>query len=245
MTPELTTLAVLCILFVATLSRFTLGFGDALVGMPLLLLILSKDAASPLIALVILTVAGIMLATEWRNVHFQSAWRLVVPGLAGIYFGLNFLQHANEQLVNGVLGVVVILFAAYSLIGPRQFELKSENSAIVFGFLAGLLGGAYNTHAPPLVIYGTLRRWRVERFRATLQGYFLPAGVVVVAGHGWAGRFNNDAVIRYYLLSLPVIGITWFIGKRLNGRFEPESFMRLVNWVLIAVGAALLVKGVF
>jgi uncharacterized membrane protein YfcA len=243
MTPELTTLAVLCILFVATLSRFTLGFGDALVGMPLLLLIISKDTATPLIALVILTVAGIMLASDWRNVHFQSAWRLVVPGLVGIYFGLNFLSRANEQLVHGVLGVVVILFAVYSLIGPRQVELKSDNSAIVFGFLAGLLGGAYNTHGPPLVIYGTLRRWPAERFRATLQGYFLPAGIVVVAGHGWAGRLNGD-VIEYYLLSLPVIGLTWYVGNRLNDRFETKSFIRLVNWFLIAVGAALLVKAV-
>jgi hypothetical protein len=30
-------------------------------------------------------------------------------------------------------------------------------------------------NGPPLVIYGALRRWTPERFRATLQGYFLPA----------------------------------------------------------------------
>ena len=44
-----------------------------------------------------------------------------------------------------------------------------------FGFFAGILGGAYNTNGPPVVIYGSLRKWSPATFRATLQGYFFMA----------------------------------------------------------------------
>jgi len=45
------------------------------------------------------------------------------------------------------------------------------------------IGGAYGMNGPPLVAYGSLRRWTPpERFRATLQGYFLPARAADLIG---------------------------------------------------------------
>ena len=38
-------------------------------------------------------------------------------------------------------------------------------------------------NGPPLVVYGVLRRWQPAQFRATLQGYFLIASVVGMAGY--------------------------------------------------------------
>ena len=59
--------------------------------------------------------------------------------------------------------------------------------AWLFGFGAGVLGGAYGMNGPPLVAYGALRHWSPKRFRATLQGYFLPASLVGIAGSGPPG----------------------------------------------------------
>jgi hypothetical protein len=37
-------------------------------------------------------------------------------------------------------------------------------------------------NGPPLAIYGALRGWSTQQFRATLQGYFLVASMIAMAG---------------------------------------------------------------
>jgi uncharacterized protein len=110
-----------------------------------------------------------------------------------------------------------------------------------FGFGAGVLGGAYGMNDSPLVIYGTLRRWPAEQFRATLQGYFLPASLVGMAGYWLAGLWVL-AVTRYYLLSLPVVGASMVLGRVANRRLAGDSFLRYVHVALIVIGVTLLVQ---
>jgi uncharacterized membrane protein YfcA len=69
---------VLAVLFVATLIRSALGFGEALVAVPLLALVLPVEVAAPLAALVSSTVAGVVLVQDWHKVHARSAGRLVL-----------------------------------------------------------------------------------------------------------------------------------------------------------------------
>ena len=92
--------------------------------------------------------------------------------------------------MKSVLGLVIISFSAYSLLSRREHDLKNDSWAWLFGFGAGVLGGAYGMNGPPLVIYGSLRKWPPERFRATLQGYFLPASLIGMLGYWIAGLIN-------------------------------------------------------
>jgi uncharacterized membrane protein YfcA len=106
-----------------------------------------------------------------------------------------------------------------------------------------VLGGAYGMNGPPLVVYGTLRRWSAEQFRATLQGYFLPASAVGMAGYWLAGLWV-PAVNRYYLLSLPVAAASVVLGRVLNRRLAGRSFLRYVHIALIVIGITLLIQSV-
>jgi uncharacterized membrane protein YfcA len=95
----------------------------------------------------------------------------------------------------------------YCLVSRSQYKLKNDRLAWLFGFSAGVLGGAYGMNGPPLVIYGSLRHWSPEYFRATLQGYFLPASLLGMCGYWLAGLWV-PAVTRYYLWSLPIVMAT-------------------------------------
>ena len=68
-------------------------------------------------------------------------------------------------------------------------------------------------NAPPLVIYGSLRRWSPQHFRATLQGYFLPASLVGLIGYVVVGLWL-PAVTIYLLYSLPGVFAAILIGLR-------------------------------
>jgi uncharacterized protein len=233
-------LLAMAILFISTFIRSAIGFGDALVAMPLLAMALGIQTATPLVAFAAATIALIILIRNWRSVDIRSAWRLILLSLVGIPFGLVLLREAPEQVVKAILGVLLILYGLYSLITPSLPVIRSERSAYIFGFIAGVLGGAYNTNGPPVVMYGLLRRWPPESFRATLQCYFLFTGVSILISHGVAGLWT-PLVLQIYLYSIPIIMLAIFAGGRINNHISKELFSRIVYAFLIVIGAIFLI----
>lgn len=98
-------------------------------------------------------------------------------------------------------------------------------------------------NGPPLVIYGSMRRWSAQHFRATLQGYFLPASVIGVVGYWLAGLWI-PAVTHYYLLSLPVTVPAVLLGRVINHRLKGEAFLKYVYVGLASIGALLLIDAI-
>src|SRR3954469_19651760 len=99
---------VLGVVFLATLVRSAFGFGEALVAVPLLALLIPVGVAAPLAVLLSVTVAGVILAQDWHQVHARSAWRLVLSTLPGIPLGLVLLTGVAERHVKGGLAVVIM-----------------------------------------------------------------------------------------------------------------------------------------
>jgi hypothetical protein len=229
---------VLGIVLLSTFIRAAVGFGNALIAMPLLALTVGMTSAVPLVALLGLVTAVLMLLREWQRMDIRAAGLLIAATVPGIPVGLYFLTAAPDRVVKMVLGAVLILFGAYNLAGPRLPRLRSPRWGVVFGFLAGILGGAYNSNGPPVVVYGVMRRWKPGRFRATLQGYFLITGLAIAAGHGMAGMWTRPVLIAAGW-SLPVVALGVLAGSRAAGRISEDGFHRLVNGFLIVVGALL------
>ncbi|HEY2038124.1 MAG TPA: sulfite exporter TauE/SafE family protein, partial [Edaphobacter sp.] len=96
-------------------------------------------------------------------------------------------------------------------------------------------------NGPPLVIYGAMRRWSAQHFRATLQGYFLPASIVGMAGYWTAGLWTR-AVTHYFLLSLPILWPAIWLGRVVNHRMHGEGFLRYVYLGLMGIAVLLLVQ---
>ena len=235
------TIQIVLVLFLATLVRSALGFGEALIAVPLLALVMPIEVAAPTAVLVSITVAFIIVIQDWRRIHLISALWLVVPTFLGIPVGLFLLKTLPEPIVQAILGVIVMAFSVYSLASRRNHELKDDRLAGLFGFTAGVLGGAYGMNGPPLAIYGSMRRWSAEHFRATLQAYFLPASLAGMAGY-WFGGLWTPAVNRFYFISLPGVVVAIFLGRAINRRMQNRRFIYYVRIALTVIGAILLVK---
>jgi len=225
--------------------RSAFGFGEALVAVPLLAFWIPLRLAAPLAVLVSITIAGIVVAQDWKKIHLHSASWLVLSSLLGIPLGLLLLTNSHQRGVKAALAVIIIVFSIYSLIGRAPLELKQDNRAwlVVCGFCAGVLGGAYGMNGPPLVVYGAMRKWSAQHFRATLQGYFLPASVIGLGGYWLAGLWTS-AVTHYYLLSLPVTFLGVYIGKVVNHRLQGEAFFKYLYVGLAGVGTLLLAQAI-
>ncbi len=235
------TIEVAGIFFLATLIRSTFGFGEALVAVPLLALIIPVSVAVPTAVLVSISVAAVVVLQDWRLIHLRSAGWLVASTFVGIPLGLLVLKTAPEAAVKIALALIIIGFSSYSLLTRQRHELKDERLAWIFGLSAGVLGGAYGMNGPPLVIYGTLRHWTPGQFRATLQGYFLPASLVGMVGYWVAGLWTRP-VSAYYVQSLPLILVAILLGRAINRRLTGRRFLIYVHAGLIAIGAVLLAQ---
>lgn len=233
-------LYVLGVIFIATLIRSALGFGEALVAVPLLALRIPLQVAAPLAVMVSVTIAALIIAQDWRKVHFQSAGWLLIPTLFGIPIGLWLLTNPHQQVVKILLAAVIICFAIYFLSRTHLPELTHDRKPWLLscGFVAGILGGAYGMNGPPLAVYGALRRWSPQHFRATLQGYFLPASLLGLLGYLWQGLWSQE-LIHYYVLSLPVALPAIWLGRAINHRLPLESFRKYVFSGLIVIALIL------
>src|SRR5699024_9281084 len=146
---------VLAILFAATFIRSAFGFGEALVAVPLLALLIPVEVAAPVAVLVSITVAAVAVFQDWRHVHLRSAGSLFVSTLVGIPIGLWLLSAVPAGVVKTLLAGIIIAFSAFFLVRRSPGVLKTDKLAPLFGFVAGILGGAYGMNGPPLVAYGT------------------------------------------------------------------------------------------
>jgi len=230
--------------FIATLIRSAFGFGEALIAVPLLALFIPLEVAAPLAVLLSITVAGVVVAQDWRKIHIRSARWLVLSTLVGIPLGLLLLTYGRQQAVKAALAIIIMAFSAYSLLGRKPPKLKNDSRIWLFscGFCAGVLGGAYGMNGPPLVIYGAMRGWSAQHFRATLQGYFLPASIIGMSGYWLAGLWV-PGVTHYYLISLPVVLVAILLGRVVNQRLpNGEAFLKYVHIGLAATGAMLLIQ---
>jgi hypothetical protein len=234
---------VLLVVFVATLIRSAFGFGEALISVPLLALRLRLEIAAPLAVLISITIALIVVAQDWRKIHVRSMGWLMAATVFGIPLGLLLLTSIHQQLTKAVLAMLIISFSVYSLVGGKPPALTGDRLPWLLGcgFVAGVMGGAYGMNGPPLAIYGSMRRWSAQHFRATLQGYFLPASVLGMAGY-WRKGLWVPAVTHYYLLSLPVIFPAIWLGRWLNHRLRGDTFLKYVYAGLCVVGVILLAQ---
>ena len=230
-------------MFIATLIRSTFGFGEALVAVPLLAFYaFPLEIAAPLAVLVSITVAGIVVIQDWEKIHVASAGWLLFSTIFGIPLGLLLLTSSHQRIVKAILGLIIILFSIYSLIGRTPLELRRDSRGwlLACGFLAGVLGGAYGMNGPPLVVYGAMRRWSAQHFRATLQGYFLPASVIGIGVcFGWTLGSQRDTSTYF---AFPLTFVAVFLGRTINHRLHGATFLNYIYIGLAATGAVLLVR---
>jgi len=240
-------LPIIIITIVATLVRSTFGFGESLVAVPLYLFFIPIEIAVPLSVLISVLVALVVVVQDRKAVHIASAKWLVLYAALGIPLGLFILSYGNQYLVKIALSLLIIGYSIYALRAKsvRHLEQDSGRWLFVCGFLSGILGGAYGLNGPPLVVYGIMRRWSAQHFRATLQAYFLPVSFIGILGYSMQGLLSW-LVIKYFLFCLPAVIPCIFLGRYFNQKLHEGTFFKYVYVGLILTGGLLLfftVKG--
>lgn len=227
------------IVFVASTIFATFGFGDALLALPFLAMLIGIQKATPLLAISGFTLALCLMGSGYKYIQWKEALKLIVGSLCGVPIGVWLLKHSDKEVMQVIVGFVIAFIALYNLFKPSLFKLEKDSSAPIFGFIGGILGGAFNTSAPPVVMYGSMRGWSPLMFIGMMQAFFLPTDIFVISGHIGSGLLDKE-VFTYYLWCFPLLLLAVYLGHQFKKKIPVEKFQKGV-FVLIFISGILLV----
>ena len=232
-------LSTMFIIFLGCFTQSLTGFGVALVTMALLPSLIGLQIATPLVALVGIVLEVMMLVRYRESIKFKSILGLVISALIAIPAGVIYFSRLDENIALFLLGSIITVYALYALIGFRLPALEHPAWAWIFGFVGGLLGGAYNTSGPPAVVYGNCRKWSPQEFKSNLAGYFLVGSLMVVATHWLSGNFTSKVWFNFWV-TLPALILGFLFGQSMDKWINPETFRRIVLVMLAILGVRLI-----
>jgi len=232
-------LSTMFIIFLGCFTQSLTGFSVALVTMTLLPSLIGLQIATPLVTLVGIVLEVMMLVRYRESIKLKSILGLIASALIAIPVGVIYFSRLDENIALFPLGTIITVYALYALIGFRLPVLEHPAWAWIFGFVGGLLGGAYNTSGPPAVVYGNCRKWSPQEFKSNLAGYFLVGSLMVVATHWLSGNFTSNVWFNFWV-TLPALILGFLLGQSMDKWLNPETFRRIVLVMLAILGVRLI-----
>jgi len=227
------------IIFLASFSQGLTGFGFAMTSLPLLSLIIGVKEAVPLSALCGFIVNIYLTYQLKAHIDFSEIKLLVIGSIFGIPLGVFFLSKADEHLVMKILaGIILVFVFLNSTQFIKPFNIKNK-WGIVFGFISGILGSAFNTNGPPVLIYFYLKDWDKFKQKASITGYFIITSVLIVVSHAVSG-ITTMRVLSHAIYTIPFLFAGLLLGSSLFPKVSTKLYRKIILIFLTVIGFILI-----
>ena len=230
------------IYFVAAFTQGVSGFGFGLVAMPLLLLFFDARLAVPLCMLNGLVITLFLSLRLRASVDWQKIRPLFYGCLPGIIAGALFLRQADNGLIQILLGLLLLAYVCFALFFSPGARKMSAFWPVVAGFGTGVIGSAFSAGGPPVIIYTTLTGWAKDEIKATLSAFFFITGIGMALAHYFVG-LTNMAVLVQFRFSVVFVFAGMSLGSICYGRISPSAYLRVILWLLMAMGLMMVCSG--
>ena len=218
------------------------GFAMGLVVSGIWLHIITPIQTAALIAGYGLLTQGYGIAKLRHELSWNNIWPLTLGTAIGIPAGVMLLTHINPVHLRFGVGVLLVLYATYSLMRPPLGPFKIGASAdIAIGISNGLLGGLTGLGGVISTISCQLRGWSKDKQRAVFQPVLFAAFVIISISQLVAGAYTAETV-KLYGIGLPFMVAGIWIGFKLYGTINDETFRKAVLILLLLAGVSLIVS---
>ncbi len=216
------------------------GFGSSMIAVSALTLVLPPAHVVPaMFALEIAASVG-LLPSVWRDVDWRSLVWIVGGCTVATPVGLAVLARAPENLMRALVSAVVVVVALVLLKGFVLRATPGPAATFAAGCLSGLLNGSTGLAGPPAVIFYFSSAGAAARGRASLIAFFVATDVFALFLARAGGLLDAQAAVLA-LYALPFVALGIWLGHRHFIATEPETFRRVVLWILAGLGVAGLV----
>lgn len=233
--------AAVCIILAFTVQS-AFGFGSAILSIPALTLVMPITQITPLIAMLSITLSIGIVWTTWRDINLDIMWRLLLTASLGVPLGISFLVFVDEAIVKMTLGVIVVVVSVNILLALKPPGRMPAAAVWPFGFVIGVLGGAYSLLGIPLVICLQWAKLDAKTFRATIHAFGLCLSTIILIGYGGGGLLSGATITNYALGLIPMF-IGGLLGNKLLKKVKEEQFHKIIYTLLVVMGASLILSG--
>lgn len=216
------------------------GFGTALVAGPVLIHFMPLSWIIPLLVLLDFVAAFGNWLPARKAVARHELLRLLPCMAVGCTAGVVFLLQLKSDVLLLLMGLFVSGYALYSLAVKVRPQRLNAWWALPAGTVGGLFGALFGSGGFLYALYLNARLTSTEQARATQSALISCSTVVRLSLFLLAGVYADRALLMLALLLLPVMAAGLWIGRRLTRRLSREAFIRLVTWLVLASGLALL-----
>lgn len=226
------------ITFIASTLQSTVGFGFALLSVPLLSLLNPIFAPVPqLIVVLPLTIA--MVIREWGAVEPRSTVWIFAGRIPGAFLGVALLKILSNPALD-VLMSLMVLIGVTLVVGHTTFR-RTRWSEFVAGTASGTMAMVSAIGGPPIALL--YRNDTGPTVRANLGLVFAIGVCITISVRSAAGEVSlNEVAVGVALIPAVLMGLR--ASKSLLPRVEGSGIR---NAIVIIAGAAalmLLVRGV-
>jgi uncharacterized membrane protein YfcA len=220
------------------------GGGFAIIGIPLLALVMDPIKAGSLLAP--LFVAMDLFALRfWRPQTWSKPdLALLLPGLVvGIGAGYFLLEYIDRRFVEILMAVTTLIFAFLWWRGRTVVARpRSKANALLAGTASGVTTMVAHSGGPPLAMYLLPLGLSKEVYAGTTSLFFT-IGNLLKAGPWLAVGGLSSSFWVLMLICLPVGLLGVWVGWKLHGRLNQEQLYRLCYGLLVVTALKLLWDG--
>ena len=215
------------------------GFGTALVAGPILILFMPLSKIVPLLVLLDFVAAFGNLLPSRKDVSKPELLRLLPCMAVGCSLGVIFLLNLKSDLLLLLMGLFISAYAIYSLwIKTRPTQLTAA-WALPMGVVGGMFGALFGSGGFLYAIYLNSRLPK-DAARATQSALISCSTVVRLSLFLLAGVYAELPLLVLAVCLLPAMALGLWVGRRLALKLSREAFVRLVTWLVLASGVALI-----
>lgn len=215
------------------------GFGNAMIALPLMLLLMDPKLAIPVMTGISLVSQFTMQAIGRFPIDWRLLWFLAIPATIGTIIGANLFKISKPGILIDIVGVVIIIFALASLVGLQIFSIRGQAAAILIGFIAGIMGGVVALAGPPVVLFLSEEQVQSKNlFRGTILAFFTIGIITTLISYLVLGIFSIEH-FRTVIKLIPAMFIGVWAGIHIFARFSDENFRKLV--LIFLVGLSFLI----
>ena len=245
--PDVLTFAVVALgVFLIAFMRGAFGGGFAIIGIPLLSLVLDPIAAGTVLAPLFIAM-DVFALRYWSPSTWSKpdAVRLVPAVVVGIAAGFLLMRAVDARLVAIAIALITLTFAGHWFLGgglPRT-QPRSTAKALLCGTGCGLTSMIAHSGGPPIAMYLLPLGLPKAVYAGTTSVVFTAANLTKVGPWLVLGQPVRP-LWTLMALSLPAVPIGIYVGWRLHERLSQHGLYRTCYALLVVTGLKLLWDGV-
>jgi uncharacterized protein len=234
----------MAIVFVAAALSSVAGFAFSAICGALLFYIIPPVLAVQLMMVCSIAIQGFSVLALRHSIDWRVLWRFVLGGVLSIPVGIYLLLDLDAALYCRVLGGFLVAYGLFMLLRPAaRLDIRHGWADAVAGLLGGITGGFAGFPGAFVTIWCGLKGWDKNRQRGVYQPFILimqVLGLAAISLAAAAGPHHGLHSIGWGALSyVPAALLGTWCGLGWYRRLSDAQFSRVVNFLLIASGTAL------